>query len=429
MDGNFVNDDIPVKQKDALYKLLSSLKGQYNIPSENIITHNEVKEKVIESRGLTFEGQETVCPGPSGQSDFELLHKTLPEDTTESIKKRESYKAAMKRAIKESKKDVTSQTAEDDGEGFFEENDLLDLWDLGINFHNRKLNLRTGKTDVEIKEQEEDSKRLLEVLEGYEEILEVPLGQKFDVNTTGKYPQRYFYPKVVNLGATEARFGYRNRGEYAEIKNTKGIIVPLAKQLYSPTEKPLGNDVTVVGVDIQTEEILLGTFGEFKNNPNARLSRTTRNFVKDIPIDKNGDVYGKVPNNGNAKYGYLQPKTVVIQGDREVNGSLNILFKADGRNRIGSAQGGSFIFESPDKKRRVLFTGTANQLARVFQLFKKEDPYVTVYNIDNGTYALGFQTKNHVLPAEQLEAYDKENSGGGNGLYLKLSTRTTAKTK
>ena len=138
--------------------------------------------------------------------------------------------------------------------------------------------------------------------------------------------------------------------------------------------------------------------------------------VRSIHTDANGKVEGKKsPNFGNARLGYYQPKITTHKG---VKGSLPILFKPGQEHYVGGASGGGFIFESQDKKRKILVTGTANHIAQIFQMLKQEgEEYVTIYNIDNGTFNIGFHTEDKISPQE-LKRYDSMNTGGGNGLIL-----------
>ncbi len=63
LDGNFNYAEPAPKQLEALRKLLTYLISKYSINKDNILLHKEVKERLIESKGLTFIGKETVCPG------------------------------------------------------------------------------------------------------------------------------------------------------------------------------------------------------------------------------------------------------------------------------------------------------------------------------------------------------------------------------
>lgn len=51
------------QQTAALIKLLQHLQSSYKIPPKNIIRHTDVKAALVEAKGLTFTGNETVCPG------------------------------------------------------------------------------------------------------------------------------------------------------------------------------------------------------------------------------------------------------------------------------------------------------------------------------------------------------------------------------
>ncbi|PIQ08098.1 MAG: hypothetical protein COW71_13485 [Ignavibacteriales bacterium CG18_big_fil_WC_8_21_14_2_50_31_20] len=63
LDGNFNLYEPNSEQLNSLKLLLRQLKKEYSIENGNILMHAEVKSKIIEKRGLTFIGKETVCPG------------------------------------------------------------------------------------------------------------------------------------------------------------------------------------------------------------------------------------------------------------------------------------------------------------------------------------------------------------------------------
>jgi hypothetical protein len=269
---------------------------------------------------------------------------------------------------------------------------------------------------------------IIEIMDLESNELEQRWSENIDASLDGKYRNRYFYSGMINLGSTEAEFGYRNRDEYeGGIKETSGIYVPLAEKLFPPDlligrkygagYRMTGNEnSTVVGVDTSTNKILLGVLGDFLNNPNARLSLTTRNEVSEIPAEK-GNVVGKLSRDEEkAELGYKSPVIITPEGKK---GTLPLIFQEEGKDKMGYVQGGSLIFESQDKKKKILVSGSANQIAKAFELFKGEDAYVTIYNIDNGRYNLGFRNKNNALSEEELRKYDREHLTGGNGLYLK----------
>lgn len=404
IDGNYDNAELNGAQKKALQDLLASLKKTYDIPNANIVGHKEVGKKIAEAQGLTLVDSDkaddhTACPGKLGLMTLDSVKRDLPADTEKAAKK---YNAPSEHP------QFTEELA-----SAYETHSIDELLSMGWNYRNRVQRLENPDDPV-------FANNLDGIFRGNSDALEQRFGPEISV---GGYADRIFYPKIVNLSSSHAVFGYRNRKQSTgDIPKTFGITVPLANELLRPEELKLvpgvHENTTVIGVDTLTGKPLIGVLSEFKDNPNAMLSKTTRNNVKDIPVDATGNVYGKKPHNANAQYGFSNMKMVTAEG---VEGSLPVLFKGkDGPSRMGSSMGGSLIFESKDRKRLIVVSGTCNQLAKAFQLFKGSDEYATIYNVDNGTYALGFQTKNHTLTAGDLKKYDLENSGGGHGLYLKI---------
>lgn len=402
IDGNYSQKSISPAQQKSLTKLLSLLKDQLDIPSQNIIGHKHVKEKVIEAHKLTFAGKTTSCPGHKLEKSLPHLKSKLPPDTEAAIKKY-GYK----------EKHI----------GFGEElsqawkkHSIKDMFNLGISYYRRKLSLRNPKA--------KDFKNVEKILDGKTDILEQKLGREFRVGRRSEFPDRYFYPKIINLNSTKARFGFRNRGDYSQdILKTHGLLIPLAHRLKSPQklkrERGVHKNTTVIGLDTRTGKILVGVLNDFLHLKTARLSKTTRNNIREIPMQNGNVVKKRARYNNWKKYKYYSPTTITNTGRR---GSLPILFKGkNGPNKLGSTMGGSFIFQSKDKKRTILVSGTANQIATAFKLFKGKDSFATIYNLDNGTYTMGFQTKSKILKKQQLRRYDLRNSSGGHGLYLKTS--------
>jgi hypothetical protein len=91
--GNFDNGGQPSpQQQQSLTKLLNWVKGEYDIPSSNMLYHKEIKSRVIEASGLTFVGtngaQDTVCPGrtfPSIQNFTNKLNPDTPHSKSKTI--------------------------------------------------------------------------------------------------------------------------------------------------------------------------------------------------------------------------------------------------------------------------------------------------------------------------------------------------------
>lgn len=89
--GNFDEGAKPsLEQENALVRLLDWVKDEYDIPSDNLLYHRDIKGRVIEASGLTFVGtngaHDTVCPGRSFPDIQEFASKLAP-DTEKSKSK------------------------------------------------------------------------------------------------------------------------------------------------------------------------------------------------------------------------------------------------------------------------------------------------------------------------------------------------------
>lgn len=84
--GNFDSKDEPTEiQLESLKNLLNDLKMEYEIPKANMIFHNEVKEKVVESSGLRLASPTTACPGKNLEIRFPKIKEELVEDTENAL--------------------------------------------------------------------------------------------------------------------------------------------------------------------------------------------------------------------------------------------------------------------------------------------------------------------------------------------------------
>ena len=80
--GNFETEDNPTEiQLESLKNLLNYLKGQYQIPKDNMIFHNEVKEKVVKASGKSLASSITVCPGENLVKAFPGVREKLDPDS------------------------------------------------------------------------------------------------------------------------------------------------------------------------------------------------------------------------------------------------------------------------------------------------------------------------------------------------------------
>lgn len=78
LDGYFGDVPPPKRQRAALVQLVASLRRRLHIPADHVVTHREVKAKLVEARRLTFTGHETTCPGDGLQAVVEETWRQPP---------------------------------------------------------------------------------------------------------------------------------------------------------------------------------------------------------------------------------------------------------------------------------------------------------------------------------------------------------------
>jgi hypothetical protein len=77
LDGYFDGDRAPtLAQQVALQGLLDDLRARYRIEVARVITHREVRSRIVEAQGLTPVGEPTLCPGDSLQRVVEVYRRT-----------------------------------------------------------------------------------------------------------------------------------------------------------------------------------------------------------------------------------------------------------------------------------------------------------------------------------------------------------------
>lgn len=78
--GDFNSDkDVSVAQSESLKNLLNYLKGEYEIPKDNIIYHSEVNDQVVKPSGFRLNSTETNCPGDKFPERDDILGKLIPD--------------------------------------------------------------------------------------------------------------------------------------------------------------------------------------------------------------------------------------------------------------------------------------------------------------------------------------------------------------
>jgi hypothetical protein len=219
------------------------------------------------------------------------------------------------------------------------------------------------------------------------------------------------------LPTSSITFGSRNRDELKDI-NTEGLEITAFEPFAS--NKNLPDNKTVLAIDA-AGKLHTGKYKDFKNKKGFKVSETVVNKIVDLPDGK----YKDAPKNP----GYKQPLTKTIDDNGKlVDGSINVLVKDPSKNNFyGSVQGGRILFVDPTTKEQYLVSGSAQHIRDTFKQLKGNNKYLEAYTLDNGTYARGLSYKDGKLTKERLHAYDEENTGGGNGLYIITNTKPVNK--
>lgn len=283
---------------------------------------------------------------------------------------------------------------------------VTDLWQKGTNYISRQYEKIVGDSDSA-------------------SVLQMPAESKLNSNygimpksytgdTISVDKNKYIIPESINLN--DVRLGVRNRGS-REPLITEGAIITNFNP-YTPYEKIDKNNktATYMGIDA-SGKFKVGTIDSFTKGD--VLTRTYVNDVESFAKDTKGNQIWK----NDAAHGNKSrnvPVLNVIQNGKTIKGSLNILTDKGSKNSntYGNITGGRVILEAGDERRLV--SGSINDIEKQFNDIKKRHGVKTVrmYTLDNGSYNRGLRTKNRVLSASDLKAYDNQNNGGGNFMYL-----------
>lgn len=283
---------------------------------------------------------------------------------------------------------------------------VTDLWQKGTNYISRQYEKIVGDSDSASTLQMPSENKLNS---NYGIMPKSYTGDTISVDKN-----KYIIPESINLN--DVRLGVRNRGS-REPLTTEGAIITNFHP-YTPYEKIDKNDktTTYMGIDA-SGKFKVGTIDSFVKGD--MLTRTYANDVESFAKDAKGNQIWK----NDAAHGNKSrnvPVLNVIQNGKHVKGSLNILTDKGSKNSntYGNITGGRVILEAGNERRLV--SGSIDDIEKQFNDIKKRHGVKTVrmYTLDNGSYNRGLRTKNRVLSASDLQAYDNQNSGGGNFMYL-----------
>lgn len=283
---------------------------------------------------------------------------------------------------------------------------VTDLWQKGTNYISRQYEKIVGDSDSASTLQMPSESKLNS---NYGIMPKSYTGDTISVDKN-----KYIIPESINLN--DVRLGVRNRGS-REPLTTEGAIITNFNP-YTPYEKIDKNNktATYMGIDA-SGKFKVGTIDSFSKGD--MLTRTYANDVESFAKDAKGNQIWK----NDAVHGNKSrnvPVLNVIQNGKHVKGSLNILTDKGSKtsNTYGNITGGRVILEAGNERRLV--SGSIDDIEKQFNDIKKRHGVKTVrmYTLDNGSYNRGLRTKNRVLSTSDLQAYDNQNSGGGNFMYL-----------
>lgn len=225
---------------------------------------------------------------------------------------------------------------------------------------------------------------------------------------------KYIIPESINL--RDVKLGTRNRGS-REPLNTEGAIITNFNPYipYYRVDKK-NKTATYMGVD-KDGNFKVGTIDSFSNGD--VLTRTYANNVESFAKDAKGNqVWKNDAAHGNGSRNV--PVLNVIENGKKKQGSLNVLSDRNSKNSntYGNITGGRVILQVGDETRLV--SGSIQDIEKQFNDIKTRHGARTVrmYTLDNGSYNRALRTRNRILSKSDLQAYDNQNNGGGNFMYL-----------
>jgi hypothetical protein len=246
--------------------------------------------------------------------------------------------------------------------------------------------------------------------------------QRPDIYVTGDtladrgLDRRYHIPEIIDLNSPNITYGTRSRGEYNEIETegapiTSSFPFESSKKYFRNSKD--GYNTDYMGVDSKGK-IKIGKKEDFQDD-DYQISRTN--------VQKIESFEGLAQAVGNSQF--LSPViNMITDSGVKMKTNLNLLVpKGDlnkAENTYDEVSGGRYIFETPDRKERILVSGSLKTVKEAFNKMKKDNPYLRVVSLDNGSYAKGIRTFDQKLTADDLKTYDYQNpEGGGNIIYIK----------
>ena len=248
-----------------------------------------------------------------------------------------------------------------------------------------------------------------------------PLDVSFTGDTVRVNDRRYFLPESLNIN--NARFGYRNRGDFSE---REGIGAITTFNPFRPKSEINSKKGFYIGVS-GDGKFKYGDISKFDDTD--MISRVYVNRVKSFDTNDDGSLRFKEAGRGNQ--GRYMPVVNVIEGGREVKGSLNFLTGKDHRtDTYGDITGGRVLLITDDGRIRLV-SGSIDDVKKEFERVKElsGQDALNVVVLDNGTYSRGLRTYDNRMTEGDLRSYDAQNTSGGNFLFIQdlMETNNIAK--
>lgn len=228
-------------------------------------------------------------------------------------------------------------------------------------------------------------------------------------------PQQYIIPEAIDV--KEYTFGYRNRGQNTPI-NTEAALITAFRNFKPYGQHDKGYE-TYIGID-KNGRLKAGGPKDFGEGD--MLTGTYSNNIASFRKDNNGNIImassTKNPLQNQPTYTIWDNGKLIEKPNGQ---AINILVRKDDPvgNQYGNVTGGRVLVRVGNELR--LLSGSVKDIDRQFEEMKKRNnaQYGTFYTLDNGSFNRGLRTFNKKLTKQDLQNYDRLNSGGGNFLYLK----------
>ena len=215
------------------------------------------------------------------------------------------------------------------------------------------------------------------------------------------------------------KFGARNRGDLNKL-NTEGALITSLNAFSPYSEFNVANirpNSSFIGID-KNGNFKAGTIADFEEGD--LLAQTSSNMIKGFAKNEDGS-YQFVPAVGNSRWD--TPLTIAIDettGKDRIGQAMRTLNQRGSKgDKYGSIEGGRFVVKVGDEYR--LISGSVKNIEDEMNRLKKayDVDSLQVFNLDNGTFNLGYIPTDNIIDENELRNYDAKNQSGGHFLYLK----------